>query len=164
VHYAQFPPHILSKLESLDDERIWTKEMSPSTSSPMGHAMYPHPFSEINDELAAAISKNSSRLVAFATPPLSEPRAAAKELERCVDNLEFVGVLVENHLDGQFYDGEQYWPVFRKAEELNPPLYIHPMFASHSMMKHYKGNYKDSPAWLLVLVVGRGIPKPAFTS
>jgi len=48
--------------------------------------------------------------------------------------------------NGQFYDDERFWSVFEKAQELNVPIYIHPTFASDSMMEHYKGNYSDSVA------------------
>ncbi|KAK9252732.1 hypothetical protein V1507DRAFT_443540 [Lipomyces tetrasporus] len=65
---------------------------------------------------------------------MSEPAAAAKELECCVKELGFVCALVDNHLNGQFYDDERLWSVFEKAQELNVPIYIHPSFASDSMM------------------------------
>ena len=105
--------------------------------------------STANDDLAFAISQNLTRLAGFAMLPMSEPAAAAKELERCVKQLSFVGALVENHLDGQFYDDERFWVVFEKAQELDVPIYIHPSFASDSMLEHYKGNYSDSVALAL---------------
>jgi predicted TIM-barrel fold metal-dependent hydrolase len=36
----------------------------------------------------------------------------------------FVGALVDNHLDGQSYDAERFWPVFEKAQHLNVPIYL----------------------------------------
>ncbi|KAK9492624.1 hypothetical protein V1508DRAFT_397681 [Lipomyces doorenjongii] len=69
---------------------------------------------------------------------MSEPAAAAKELECCVKELGFVGALVDNHLN---WHDERFWSVFEKAQELNISIYIHPSFASDSMMDHYKGNY-----------------------
>lgn len=81
--------------------------------------------------------------------PMSEPTAAATELERCVRSLGFLGALVENHLDGKFCDDERFWPVFERAEQLDVPIYIHPTFASDSMLEHYKGNYDDSVALAL---------------
>jgi predicted TIM-barrel fold metal-dependent hydrolase len=80
---------------------------------------------------------------------MSEPAAASKELERCVKHHSFVGALVDNHIDGQFYDDERFWPVFEKAQELDVPIYIHPSFASEAMMEHYKGNFDDSVALAL---------------
>lgn len=84
---------------------------------------------------------------------MSEPEAAATELERCVKELGFVGALIDNHLEegkGEklFYDAERFWPVFAKAEELDVPVYIHPTFATEEMMEVlYQGNYGEGTAF-----------------
>jgi predicted TIM-barrel fold metal-dependent hydrolase len=148
-HYANFPPHILSKLSSLGDERIQDLDRGNVSLQVLSHGPGDSPppvCSAANDDLAHAISKNPTRLAGFAMLPMSEPAIAANELERCVKELGFVGALVENHLNGQFYDDERFWSVFEKAQELNVPIYIHPTYASDSMMEHYKGNYDDSVA------------------
>lgn len=105
--------------------------------------------SAVNDDPAAAVSRHPTRLAGFALLPMMEPAAAAQELERCVKGLGFVGALVDAYLDGQFYDDERFWVIFEKAQELDVPLYIHPTFASDSMMEHYKGNYDDAVALAL---------------
>ena len=56
---------------------------------------------------------------------------------------------MDNHLHGRFYDDEFFWPVFKKAEELDMPIYLHPTFATDSMMDRYRGNYPDSTALAL---------------
>jgi predicted TIM-barrel fold metal-dependent hydrolase len=106
----------------------------------------PAACSEANDELALAVSKTPGRLDGFAMLAMEDPRAAAEELFRCVTKLGFVGALINNHLNGQFYDDEQFRPVFEKAQELDVAIYIHPMFASESMLETYKGNYDDQVA------------------
>lgn len=70
-------------------------------------------------------------------------------MERCVKQLGFVGALVENQLDGVFYDDERFWPVFSRAQGLDVPIYIHPTLASDSMKEHYRGNYSDDVALAL---------------
>ncbi|KAK9242631.1 hypothetical protein V1506DRAFT_546932 [Lipomyces tetrasporus] len=77
---------------------------------------------------------------------MNQAAAAARELRRCVKVLGFVGALVENHVDGQFYDDERFWPVFKTAQELDVPIYIHPCFPVENMVGYYKGNYGDSVA------------------
>ena len=47
-----------------------------------------------NDLLAERIKQHPDRFRAMATLPLADPEAAAKELERCVRELGFVGVLL----------------------------------------------------------------------
>ncbi|KAM0472597.1 hypothetical protein ACHAPX_008754 [Trichoderma viride] len=99
-----------------------------------------------NDELAAAFQKNPGRLAGFAMLPISDPIAASQELELSVRDLGFVGALVETHVNGVFFDDERFWCVFKKAEQLDVPIYIHPTFASDSMLERYRGNYSDSVA------------------
>jgi predicted TIM-barrel fold metal-dependent hydrolase len=120
-HLANFPPHILSKLGSLGEERIQDLDKGKVSLQVISHSpgnISPSVCLAANDDLASAISRNPTRLAGFAMLPMSEPAAAAKELERCVRELGFVGALIENHLNGQFYDDERFWWVFEKAQEL----------------------------------------------
>ncbi|RDW89638.1 hypothetical protein BP6252_01670 [Coleophoma cylindrospora] len=147
--YAKFPAQILSKLECLGDERIQDLDKGNVALQVISHGpgeISPSVCAAANDGLASAISKNPGRLAGFATIPMGEPAVAAEELERCVKKLGFVGALVDNHLNGQFFDDERFWSVFEKAQELNVPIYIHPCFASDPMLEHYKGNYSDPVA------------------
>ena len=49
-------------------------------------------------------------------------------------------------MNGHFYDDERFWAVFKKAQELDIPIYIHPSFAADDVMEHYRGNYDESIA------------------
>jgi predicted TIM-barrel fold metal-dependent hydrolase len=147
--YKMFPPHILHKLNSLGDERIQDLDQGNVSLQVISHGpgeASPSVCTAANDDLAAAISKNPTRLAGFAMITMSQPAAAAQELTRCVQELGFVGALVENHVDGQFYDDERFWPVFETAQELDVPVYIHPCFPAENMVDYYKGNYDDSVA------------------
>lgn len=151
-HYAKFPPHVRSKLSCLGDERIVDLDKGNVSLQVISHGpgnISAPVCTAANDDLAGAIARHPTRLAGFAMLPMSEPTAAATELERCVRSLGFLGALVENHLDGKFYDDERFWPVFERAEQLDVPIYIHPTFASDSMLEHYKGNYDDSVALAL---------------
>jgi predicted TIM-barrel fold metal-dependent hydrolase len=111
IHYSEFPQHMVSKLKSLGDERIQDMDKGDVSLQVISHGPLiasPSACLEANDELAAAISKNSKRLAGFAMLPMQDPKAAARELDRCVKELGFVGTLVDNHLDGQFYDDERF--------------------------------------------------------
>lgn len=67
-----------------------------------------------------------NRFRAMATLPLADPEAAAKELERCVKELGFVGVLLYGQYKGHWLDEPQFLPIFEKAAELDIPVYLHP--------------------------------------
>lgn len=147
--YNYFPPHILSKLKDLGDDRIRDLDRGNVSIQVLSHGpgeASPSVCTVANDDLAAAVSKNPTRLAGFAMLAMSHPDTAAQELKRCVQDLGFVGALVENHADGHFYDAERFWPVFETAQELDVPIYIHPTFPAENMVDYYKGNYDDSVA------------------
>ena len=147
-----FPSQIVEKLERLDEKRVQDMEAGAVSLQIISHGPLDAPpavCTKANNELALAVSKNPTRFAGFALLPMAEPTAAAAELARCVHEHGFVGTLIDNHLQGQFYDDERFWPVFEKAQELDVPVYIHPTFASEEMMKHYKGNYGNDVAMAL---------------
>jgi hypothetical protein len=128
--YNPFPPHMLHKLRSLGGERIQYLDQGEVSLQVISHdpgEASPSVCKAANDDLAAAVSKHPTRLVGFAMITMSQPAVAARELTRCVQELGFVGALVENHVDGEFCDGERFWPIFETTQELDVPIYIHPL-------------------------------------
>ena len=81
---------------------------------------------DMHDELAAAVKAHPDRFAAFATPGLKEPEKAVKELQRCVTELGFKGVMVDGTTDGKFLDAPEFFPVLEALAELGVPLYLHP--------------------------------------
>lgn len=84
----------------------------------------------VNDELAAAIQVNPTRLAGFAALNLREPENAAQELARCVTKLGFVGALVDGTVASDegtlFLDDERFTPFWEAAAQLQVPVYLHP--------------------------------------
>ena len=81
---------------------------------------------EANDLLAEKVSRHPDRFRAMATLPMADPEAAATELERTVREHGFVGVLLAGQYQEHWYDEPQFEPIFRKAAELDTPIYLHP--------------------------------------
>jgi len=81
---------------------------------------------QANDAVAAAVSKYPDRFLGFATLPMLDPAAAARELERTVREQHFVGALINGHINGRYLDDKFFWPVFECAESLGVPIYLHP--------------------------------------
>lgn len=100
----------------------------------------------INDQLKVAVSKHPSRFAGLAALPMAFPEAAAKELDRCVKQLHFVGALIDCHVNGKYYDGNEYLPFWSKVEELDVPVYIHPTWATDDMAVQFEGNYSEGAA------------------
>jgi 2,3-dihydroxybenzoate decarboxylase len=68
----------------------------------------------------------------MAALPPQDPQAAVDELERCVTQLGFPGIMVNgfsNTPDGKgawYYDHERYLPFWERVESLGVPVYLHP--------------------------------------
>jgi predicted TIM-barrel fold metal-dependent hydrolase len=129
---AQLQPKLLDlgagRLAAMDEVGIDLQVLSlaalgfdaldASTATPLSH--------DVNDELAAAVRANPSRLAAFTSLALKDPEAAAKELERSIQKLGFRGVLLDGTTDGVFLDDPRFTPIFEAAVTLNVPVYLHP--------------------------------------
>jgi 2,3-dihydroxybenzoate decarboxylase len=99
-----------------------------------------------NDRLAEAVRAHPTRYAGFATLPAADPKAAADELERCVDKLGFKGGMVHGLTNGLFFDDKRFWPVFERAQALNVPLYMHPAIPHPAVIEaYYKDYVKDFP-------------------
>ena len=81
---------------------------------------------DANDKAAEAVRTYPSRFAAFAALGLKEPKAAADELRRCVQELGFKGGIVNGTTDGLFLDDPRFLPVFQAATDLGVPIYLHP--------------------------------------
>ena len=90
-----------------------------------------------NDELYAAAKKYPGRFYGYATLPVDDVEASVIELERCIKELGFVGVMINGPFDGHFLDEERFFPIFEKAAELDVPVYLHPTEVPAELRKYY---------------------------
>jgi gamma-resorcylate decarboxylase len=87
---------------------------------------------QANDALADIAAASPARYGGMAALPLQDPRAAITELERCVTQLGFHGVMVNGFTDtpdgngAWYYDHERYLPFWERVESLGVPVYLHP--------------------------------------
>ncbi|TEA13975.1 Decarboxylase orsB [Colletotrichum sidae] len=99
---------------------------------------------QANNSIAAAAAAHPTRFRGFATLPMSDPAAAAQELERAVVELKFVGALINGHVNERYLDDEFFWPVFETAERLGVPVYLHPQAPPKGVVDAYYSGF--SPA------------------
>ncbi|NQE49972.1 amidohydrolase [Herbaspirillum rubrisubalbicans] len=103
-----------------------------------------------NDFLADQIARRPDRFRGFAALPMQSPELAARELERCVRELGFVGALVNGFTQVEggtgvaYYDQPQYRPFWGKVQELDRPFYLHPRNPLPAQAPIYEGH-----SWLL---------------
>lgn len=82
-----------------------------------------------NDFLATKVALRPDRLSGFAALPMHDPQAAARELQRAVKDLGFLGCLVNGHTHGTYYDAPEYDVFWAELERLGVPFYLHPINA-----------------------------------
>lgn len=106
-----------------------------------------------NDFLAEQVAKQPTRFRGFAALPMQDPELAARELERCVKKLKFVGTLVNGFSENVkcpalYYDMNQYLPFWETVEKLDVPFYLHPRNPLPSAAQIYDGHpWLLGPTW-----------------
>ncbi|MFQ5852826.1 MAG: amidohydrolase family protein [Candidatus Binatia bacterium] len=81
----------------------------------------------VNDEYARVTKEYPDRFGAFATLPLQDVDRAIDEMERAILNLGLQGVYVGTNVNGKDFDDPLLRPFFRRAQELEVPIFIHPV-------------------------------------
>ena len=103
----------------------------------------------MNDALAEAVARRPDRFAGFATLPMRSPDAAAKELERCMRQLRFHGVLINGTTEDRFLDDARFEPILAAAEALDAPVYLHPHLAPAQVRALYYSNLPGSAGVVL---------------
>jgi len=80
----------------------------------------------IHDSLANVIAQHPTRFRGLCTLPMQDANAASDELDRCIQKLHFVGILLYSNLAGSWCDEPQFHWLFQRAEELDIPILLHP--------------------------------------
>jgi 2,3-dihydroxybenzoate decarboxylase len=107
-----------------------------------------------NDLLAEEVSKRPQRFQGLAALPLQDPELALRELDRCVKDLGFIGILANGFSQSSdpdallYYDLQQYWPFWAEVERLGLPFYLHPRNPLPQDARIYKGHeWLIGPTW-----------------
>ena len=79
-----------------------------------------------NDAFARIRDDYRGRFAPLATLPLCDPRAAAAELERAIDQLRLPGAMLFSNVNGVGLDERQFWPTYEVANDRGAVLMIHP--------------------------------------
>jgi aminocarboxymuconate-semialdehyde decarboxylase len=80
-----------------------------------------------NNSIGRIIKKFPGKFIGLATLPLQDGQLAAQELERAVRQVGLHAPVSYTSVNENDIDIESLWPVYRKAEELNVPIIVHPV-------------------------------------
>jgi predicted TIM-barrel fold metal-dependent hydrolase len=104
---------------------------------------------DTNDILTAAVAAHPDRFAAFATLNLQNPATAARELERSIRELHFVGTMVNGTTGGLFLDDPRFTPFWEAAQSLDAPVYLHPAPPPALVMQAYFSGLPQDLAFML---------------
>jgi predicted TIM-barrel fold metal-dependent hydrolase len=104
---------------------------------------------QANDQLAAAIAAHPTRFAGFATLPMTDPQAAADELERAVHLPGIKGAMIGGTINGRFLDDPTFLPVLERAVALDVPIYIHPGVPPASVRAAYYSGFDPAVSYAL---------------
>ena len=121
-----FGEHRLGEMDEAGIERAVLSLAGPGVQIETGTATACRKARECNDFLAKEIQRRPDRYSGFGHVPLQDPAIAADELERCVRELGFCGIMINGHSNGLYLDHPSLYPFWERAEALNAPIYLHP--------------------------------------
>ena len=124
------PPHYLDvdvKLAAMDASGIAVTMLSTNDPGPEWFGDDgPAVAQMIHDSIAGVIAQHPARFRGLCVLPLQNEQAAAEELDRCVKQLGFQGILLYTNLAGAWCDEPQFRWLYARAEELGVPVLLHP--------------------------------------
>jgi predicted TIM-barrel fold metal-dependent hydrolase len=82
----------------------------------------------VNDWIAGIARQHPTRFFGLCTLPLQNMDACLAELDRCAGRLGMKGILLYSNNAGRFPDEPEFRPLFRRAEELDIPILLHPAY------------------------------------
>ena len=115
---------------------------------------------EANDDLAEMIASRPDRFAGLAYLPLQDPAAAITELERCIRDHGFVGVMVGSHVNGLDWDSDDLFPVLAAANDLGALIFVHPAhgransFLTRYHLRNLIGNPFETTVAIASLIFG----------
>jgi aminocarboxymuconate-semialdehyde decarboxylase len=102
----------------------------------------------LNDHIASVVRQYPQRFIGLGTIPMQDADLAVRELERCVQDLDFPGVQIGSNINGRNLDDPDLFPVFQAAESLGACIFVHPwnMLGQDRMAKYWMSWLVGMPA------------------
>lgn len=133
------------RIPAMDKNDIAVQIVSPNTQA----VQYAHDREQavekaikVNDITERFVAQAPERFRGLAILPMQDPQKAALELERCIKEKNFAGAFIHGQTglgDYPYYDDCCYDVVWKKLEDLDAPIYIHPRSPEPDQVKAFDG-------------------------
>ena len=107
-----------------------------------------------NDRLARIVADRPARFAGLASFAPQDPVAAAREMERAINQLGLHGFVVNSHTDNLYLDDPRFRPILETAEALDRPIYIHPRCPSDGLAGPFRDNRLRAAIWGYAIETG----------
>ena len=84
-----------------------------------------------NDAYADIRRRFPGRFYVLASVPLNFPELAIRELDRAIGKLGMNGIVLGSNIAGMPLSSPEFFPFYERVNELNVPIFIHPMSPPH---------------------------------
>ncbi len=92
---------------------------------------------KVNDGVAEAVAADTDRIAGTGIVPFHAPKLAVRELDRLVRGLGLKGVEIPSTTNGMEVGDKAFRPFWRKAEQLDVPVFIHPAGNSDPRLRKF---------------------------
>jgi len=118
---------------------------------------------DANNVTAAAIAKYPDRFGGFITLAPKDPDWSLKEIDRAIE-MGLWGWLAHSNFKDAYIDEMRFWPLLKKCQDLNMPIYIHPAATTAKELRSF-GICLAAPAlgftvdtlWCVMRMIHRGV-------
>ncbi len=122
-------PAVDTRLEMMEEAKIAIAALEAHTAT-LGYRLSGEQGESwcrlYNEGLKDLVQKHPNRFVAIASVPLQDPQRAAKVLEHAIRDLKLSGAYIGTNVNGQYYNSKDFDPFWKKAEELDVLVVMHP--------------------------------------
>ena len=80
----------------------------------------------LNNHIYEVITDNKTNFLGLGTIPMQNTNLAIKEMDRCINKLNFPGVQIGTNINGQNLDEDKFLPIFEHAEKIGCSIFVHP--------------------------------------
>jgi len=101
----------------------------------------------VNDHIAGIVNDHSDRFVGMGTIPLQDVAKATREMDRCINELDLKGVIVNSNVNQRELGETTFRRFWARAEKLGVTVYIHPAGFTHPerLQKYFLWNSVAQP-------------------
>ena len=118
---------------------------------------------DVNNYIAAAIKKHPTRLGAFMTLAPKDPDWSLNEIDRCLD-MGLWGWHTHSNFGDAYLDERRFWPILKKCEALDMPIYIHPAVTAAKDLRTFgiclaapSFGFTVDTIWCFMRMIHRGV-------